>query len=583
MEDLLKKLPGIEVNNSTGLIKYKGKSIETIMLEGDNLFGKDYTIGSRNININLVNEIEAIENFSENKLLNEMGAKEKVALNLKLKEGVSLSTETNIGLGIIDENSLAKDVAATLLRVSKKVKAFAILSNNNLGNNRSSINYYLNDNNNENEILPDKIIDDFFPVNQINKQYNFNNDQYLADLNLIYKVTPKLSLKLNNAFINDNVLFTRYNLNRYLIQDEQFVNEDFFFSTKKVKVFKNNLNANYKLSNNESLEYEFKSLINIHKSSNITESNSNLINDYNVESRTVLIVNSLLYTNKINNHKVVQISAKSLTNSIKENMTYMPPIVDNNNEFEQQIVNVSKTSTVVAAKLLGKNKSEISKYSIGVVFDNHTSYVGTNRLGYKNTDIFDYTNFNNYTKYEVNNFYNVGKYNISTEKWRFSADYKMSIFNQDLIFNENQTNFLKQTDYIFEPNIELSRKFSKTETVTVNGSIKRRPLVENHLFIKPILTNNRLTSSNILNLELSENYNYQMMYLKNDMYNNFQNNISVGYQKTVGNMLSESQINQNFINTRFYFKEVSTDDINVNFMASKLIPLLNTSIKINSN
>ncbi len=583
LEDLLKKLPGIDVNSSTGLIKYKGKSIETIMLEGDNLFGNDYTIGSRNINIDLVNEVEAIENFSENSLLKGMSDKEKVALNLKLKEGVSLSTESNIGLGTINEDALAKDLSAAVLGVSKKVKAFAILSNNNIGINRSSINYYINDNNNESEILPNKIINDYFPINQINKQYNFTNNQYLSDINLIYKAAPKLSLKVNSAFINDNVLFTKYNLNKYLIQNEQFVNEDFFFSTKKIMVFKNNLNANYKLSKNESLEYEFKNLINIHKGSNLIESKSNLINDYNIASKTVLTVNSLLYTNRINNQKVFQISAKSLINSIDEKMMYVPPIIDINNESEKQMVNVSKTSTIIAAKLLGKNKSETDKYSSAIVFENHRSNFGSNRLGFNGNEIFDYVNFNNFTTYKVNNFYNLGKYSTSIENWRLTVDYKMSFLNQELMFKENQINFLKKIDYIFEPNIQLSRKFTKTETLILNASIKRSPLVENYLFIKPILTDNRITTSNILSLKLSENYSYQLMYLKNDMYNNFQNNISIGYQKNSGNMLSESQVNENFIKTRFFFNRVSTDDINVNFMASKLIPLLNTTFKINSN
>ena len=42
LEDILKKLPGIEVNEKSGEIKYKGKSIEALNIEGDNLFGKNY-------------------------------------------------------------------------------------------------------------------------------------------------------------------------------------------------------------------------------------------------------------------------------------------------------------------------------------------------------------------------------------------------------------------------------------------------------------------------------------------------------------------------------------------------------------
>src|SRR5690606_27441794 len=83
IEDVLRKLPGIEINELSGIIKYKGKSIETVMLEGDDLFGSNYTLGTKNINADMVTEVEAIENYSENALLKGIEHSEKVALNLK--------------------------------------------------------------------------------------------------------------------------------------------------------------------------------------------------------------------------------------------------------------------------------------------------------------------------------------------------------------------------------------------------------------------------------------------------------------------------------------------------------------------
>jgi hypothetical protein len=46
IEDLIKKLPGITVNDRTGEIRYKGIPVETVNLDGDNLFDQDYTIGT---------------------------------------------------------------------------------------------------------------------------------------------------------------------------------------------------------------------------------------------------------------------------------------------------------------------------------------------------------------------------------------------------------------------------------------------------------------------------------------------------------------------------------------------------------
>mgnify|MGYP003457951612 FL=1 len=82
VEDLIKKLPGVEVD-ANGSIKYKGKSIETVTLDGDNLFNSNYKIGTKNINIDMVEQIEAIDNYTNNKLLKGIESEGKVALNLK--------------------------------------------------------------------------------------------------------------------------------------------------------------------------------------------------------------------------------------------------------------------------------------------------------------------------------------------------------------------------------------------------------------------------------------------------------------------------------------------------------------------
>ena len=66
--NVLKNMPGIQVDERIGLIQYKGKPIETLLLDGDNLFGKSYSIGARNISSDIVDKVEAIEDYHDNKL-----------------------------------------------------------------------------------------------------------------------------------------------------------------------------------------------------------------------------------------------------------------------------------------------------------------------------------------------------------------------------------------------------------------------------------------------------------------------------------------------------------------------------------
>jgi len=61
--EIIKKLPGIDVDEKSGEIKYKGRSIETVTLDDDNLFGSNYLIATKNIRVDMVKQIEAIDNY----------------------------------------------------------------------------------------------------------------------------------------------------------------------------------------------------------------------------------------------------------------------------------------------------------------------------------------------------------------------------------------------------------------------------------------------------------------------------------------------------------------------------------------
>jgi hypothetical protein len=87
--NVLKNMPGIQVDERTGQIQYKGKPIETMLLDGDDLFGKSYSIGARNISTDLIDKVEAIEDYHSNKLKKGLKKSDDVVLNLKFKNDKS--------------------------------------------------------------------------------------------------------------------------------------------------------------------------------------------------------------------------------------------------------------------------------------------------------------------------------------------------------------------------------------------------------------------------------------------------------------------------------------------------------------
>ncbi|NJO00586.1 MAG: carboxypeptidase regulatory-like domain-containing protein [Bacteroidia bacterium] len=143
IQEIIKKLPGMEVNEQTGLIKYKGRPIETVTLDGDDLFGYNYSVGTKNINVDMVEQIEAIENYSANPLLKGIEEEGKVALNLKLKKGkFDFSGEINVGAGLDADETSVFNSNNTLLGITRAYKSFASASYSNIGANFSPFDYF---------------------------------------------------------------------------------------------------------------------------------------------------------------------------------------------------------------------------------------------------------------------------------------------------------------------------------------------------------------------------------------------------------------------------------------------------------
>ena len=85
VEDLLRKLPGVEIG-AQGEITINGKPIQKLLVEGTDMFGRGYTVGSKNIPAEVIEQIEVIDNYDENPVLKRMRDSERLVINLKFKE-----------------------------------------------------------------------------------------------------------------------------------------------------------------------------------------------------------------------------------------------------------------------------------------------------------------------------------------------------------------------------------------------------------------------------------------------------------------------------------------------------------------
>lgn len=134
VEDLLKKLPGVKVSEQ-GIVTYNGKTVERVLIEGDDLFSQNYSLATRNIRADMISKVQVIDRYQENPLMKGIQGSDRMVMNLKIKPDRkrSLSGSITGGLGYGDE--IKAHAHANLFSLSRKDKLYCIANANNTGEN----------------------------------------------------------------------------------------------------------------------------------------------------------------------------------------------------------------------------------------------------------------------------------------------------------------------------------------------------------------------------------------------------------------------------------------------------------------
>lgn len=418
IQDVIKKLPGIEVNETTGEIKYKGKSVETVLLEGDNLFGYNYSLGTKNINVDMVEQVQAIDNYSENPLLKGIENADKVALNLILKKGkIDLSGNIDLGFGVFDKGKQAININSNILGITKNYKSFATLAYNNIGINHSPFDYFGFNINleqiKEKDFFAQKVIPETRFSNTLDdKRVNINN-QYFGNYNAIFKLNKRLKVKTNLYYINDKITSEQLFENQYIIDGESFTTTDDYLITKKPKQYRGDLEIKYNSSKTSLLEYNLRV-----RQESIKTPSSGISNNENsfeslLNSNDFYFKQKLLYTKKLSDKKAFQLSIFQSTNTIPQTYQISPSVIDSINfNNDTQKSEYQKDYLETQATVLGSSKKG-NKYtfSVGGVLDNNK--FKSELFSQSSTENITAINGTNNLKYFKNSLYNLGGYHFN--------------------------------------------------------------------------------------------------------------------------------------------------------------------------
>lgn len=135
VEDVLKKLPGIQVHPD-GQISVNGKNVEKVLIEGSDMFGRKYTLGTRNIRAGYLDKVEIIDHYQENPVLKPVNTSEAVVLNLKLRadKKTILNGTFHAGAGAGTDGDAKGKAHLNVFSISKRLKSILLSSSGNMAN-----------------------------------------------------------------------------------------------------------------------------------------------------------------------------------------------------------------------------------------------------------------------------------------------------------------------------------------------------------------------------------------------------------------------------------------------------------------
>lgn len=585
IQDVIKKLPGIELNEKTGEIKYKGKSVETVKLDGDDLFASNYSLGTKNINVDMVEQVQAIENYSNNPLLKGIESGDKVALNLTLKKKkTDYSGSIDLGTGLLGSKA-AIDAGTTLLGISSAYKSFATISYNNIGINNSPFDYFSYSPNAEQikeaGLFAKKYIPDTYFTTEVDAQRSNINNLIFGSYNAVFKIGKRLSLKSNLYYLNDRILSEQSNFAENNINGQKFATSDQYSIVKKPMQYRGDIEAKYNISKKSLLEYSVRySTERINSSNNLFQNNS--VNYYTfLGTKDIFLKQTLGYTIRLSAKQALQVIARHAVNDVPQNYAFVPAIHDSGSfRANNQLAKFKKRNLNLQAQLLGS--TEKANYTLSLGSHSEMTDFISGVSGHTNNNEIWINGFNNNFRYTRRSVYTDGSYKFQFNRLSLTPALTLSYLHQHLA--ENDAHYVNdKKNFLLEPSLAVGYKVNNYSALLLTTAYKQKPFSEDYLVSNPVYLSNRIIRLNEVSLQLQRSKTLSLLYFVSNLYKQFQLNIGAFYAETEGNFFSDLLVQQDHTKVRYFFLPEPNKLFSINFMVEKYLPIVQSTIRLKNN
>lgn len=592
VEDLLKKLPGMKVD-AAGKITLQGKEISQVLVDGDEFFGSDATIATKNLSANTVESVQVYEKKNEN--ASETGGEEMIkVMNLKLKDDAKKGYFGKVSASTDAQRFYEGELLVNKFKNKQKISVFALGSNTP----RSSFGW--------NEINQYGLSNEMNWSQNDNGDYNMawntgnNNSGIPQTLKSGFYYSDKISSKTKvsaNYSYNTSLLKTHTtNASQYFLSDTSYNSDNVLNSKSKNEAHGLNLSVVQNLDSLTDLTVDVKS--NYNMGSNYSENLTNYTSTEDVKTRT----NNISNNNKSNGYTLtgkLNLNKKFKKKDMVFNAQYRYDGSQSNTDGVLMSENIFYNSSIYNDSINQKKTGDNSSNT------HHSSIQFTEPFSQKIKleSTFEFTNYKALQDKKTMDFVN-GEYSSENQKYsnRFENTRNTSRLGLKLIYETKKHRIQGGTRLrnIQTENLNLITDVAVKQNVNnilPFASYRYKPN-QNTNFSTRYNTNSSQPSISQLQ-PVPDNSNPNQITLGNpNLVPTFSHDLSVSFngykpisEKYYGIDLSYKIVNNDFANSITYdsIGRTISKTVNVNgnnnldFSSWYGIPLFNKKIKLNPN
>lgn len=469
VEDLLKKLPGTQIRED-GKIIYNGKIVQKVFLEGEDFFGKKYELVTRNLGADLVEKIEAIDNYSENPLLADIRKSGQVALNLTIRPDRKLKVFGNVAMGV--GHRARFETSGALFSLVNRLKVGIIESANNIGydpisTTQANLEYEESDFKGAAGTDTDTQL---FIQNQFSSGSNLNarrsrfNQVGVGGLNVNYRINTKLRVKAFGYYSQDKQRLTSLNEQLFFSEQGNISVRDSAVRFRQPKLFTGQLRMDYQPTAKTNFQFISTTQNIATQTSTLLESTNPLLSEsvkINGEDNSFQSNYQLKIVHRLKGKTAFLFETNYSHNNTPQNSTiqsgryanYFNISGDYNKLFQQIKLdgNEFKSSAGV------KGATSVGSYTLGVSFFQKNEHFNS-EAGLLSTNpalVPLDSSFINNSYYSKKIASLEGLYSLRKKKWQLSAG---GVLQAAIVDFDNIRSFQKQL-FFFNPNVSFNRNF----------------------------------------------------------------------------------------------------------------------------